>query len=80
MPLGLSGEEFGPECNVVVFARKIQGGIFRCPRNKFKKFRKKKKKKTSSKFCTKIPLGPSSQEFGLECNVAVFVRELVGGI
>ena len=61
MPLGQSGQEFGSECNVTIFARKFVRSIYRGPRNK-QKILQEKKKRSSSKFCTKIPLG----SFGLE--------------
>ena len=32
------------------------------------------------KFCTKMPLVPTGQEFGPECNVAIFARKLVDSI
>lgn len=36
MAQGLSGQEFGPKCNVAVFAQKILGIIYKGPRNKQK--------------------------------------------
>ena len=34
LPPGSSGQEFGLECNVTVFARKLVGSIYIGPRNK----------------------------------------------
>ena len=40
----------------------------------------KKKKKNSVKFCSKILLGPTGQEFWPEYNVGVFAQELVDSV
>ena len=39
-----------------------------------------KKKKNSVKFCSKILLGPTGQEFWPEYNVGVFAQELVDSV
>ena len=39
-----------------------------------------KKKKNSCKFCTKMPLGSSGQEFWSECNVTVFAQKILDSI
>ena len=54
MPRGTSGQEFLLEYNVGIFVRKLVDSIYRGPR---------KKEKTLGKFCLKMPLGPTSQEF-----------------
>ena len=40
----------------------------------------KKKKKNLGKFCMKMPLGPSGQEFWTESNFCVFTWKLVDSI
>ena len=76
-----AGQEFRPECNVNIFARKFVDSIVRGLTNKCKILKKKKnKKRKSGKICTKIPFGPKGLEFWLEYNVVVFYPKLVDSI
>ena len=53
MPLGLSGQEFGSECNITVFVRKPVRSIYRGPRNKQKILQEKKNPRVN--FVRKCP-------------------------
>ena len=70
MPLGLTGQEFWPEYNFGIFARKFVGGIYIGLRNKWKSLWQEKKKK-SVKFCFVMPWGTLGQEFSSKNNVGV---------
>ena len=79
MPPGPMGQEFWPEYNFGIFAWKLVDSIFRSPWNKWKNLLWRKKKKTV-KFCSKMPLGPTSQESQPKYNFGVFARKLVDRI
>ena len=72
MPYLLTSQEFWPKYNVGIFAPKLVDRIFSGPRKKRENSLERKEKKNSVKFCKKIPLVPTSQEFRPECNVAIF--------
>ena len=78
MPLCPIGQEFWQEYNVDVFAPKLVHSILSCPRKKWKIL--SNEKKNSWKFCIKIPLVPTGQEFRPECNVTIFALKLVDSI
>ena len=79
--LGPTYQDVWPECNVGVFALKLVDSIYRGPWNKRKIIYKEKK--SSGKFRTRMPIGPSrstGQEFWLECNVGIFAWKPVDSI
>ena len=57
MPLCPSGQEFGPECNVVIFARKLIGGTYRVSRNKSKILYENGPRSVWSRIWTKMQCG-----------------------
>ena len=79
MPLCPIGQEFWPEYNVGIFAPKHANSIF-CGQKKKKNENSLERKNNWGKFCTKMPLVPTDQEFRPECNVAIFARKLVDSI
>ena len=71
MPPVPNGQEFRPECNVIVFAPKPANSLF-CG--------SKRKKKIRVNFVRKCPQVPNGQEFQPECKVAIFQRKHVDSI
>ena len=79
--LRLSGQEFWPECIVGVFALKLVHSIYSGPWYKRKILYKDKK--SSGKFRTRMPIGPSrpiGQEFRPKRNIVIFAWKRVYGI
>ena len=73
MPLGPIGQEFWPEYNVDVFARKFIDSIFKSSKKEMEKsLGPWLKKKTS--------LGPTSQEIWPKYNFGIFAWKLVDSI
>ena len=92
MPLGPNGQQFWLEYNGCIFASKLVNSIYRgtgnklkilCkgPRNKLKILTKKKIIIIKlHKFWTRIPLGPTDQEFWPDSNVGVVALKPVDSI
>ena len=70
MPFCPTGQKFWLEYNVGIFTAKLANRLFSGPRIKWKIILKEKK--LMVKFCTKMPLVSTGQEFRPECNVAIF--------
>ena len=82
IPLVSIGQEFRPECNVSIFARKVVDSIFRGFRDKWKILYKRNinKKNNTGKICMKMPLCSTSQEFWAGYNVGIFAQKHVDSI
>ena len=78
MPFCPIGQEFSLEYNAGIFASKHADSIFSGQRKKMEN--SLKRKNNWCKFCTKMPLVPTTQEFRPECNVIIFARKYVDSI
>ena len=78
MPFCPIGQEFSLEYNAGIFASKHADSIFSGQRKKMEN--SLKRKNNWCKFCTKMPLVSTAQEFRQECNVIIFARKHVDSI